>query len=56
MLFEDLKEFVALKMCANLNEVRFAINLYRQELTHGKIASFINHVQKVKITINFVFK
>ena len=35
-------------MCANLNQVTIAINLYRKELTREKIASFINRLQKVK--------
>ena len=55
MIFEDLKDFFALKMCANLNEVRIAINLYIQDLTREKISSLIKHLQKVKITIKMCF-
>ena len=55
MLFEDFKDFVALKMFASLNEVIIAINLQRQDLTREKIASLINHLQKVKKTIKMVF-
>ena len=45
MLFADMKHFISSKMWSNLDEVRHAIALYKQDLTIDKIASFIDHMK-----------
>jgi hypothetical protein len=42
-----MKHFISSKMCSNLDEVRHAIALYKQDLTTDKIASFIRHLHEV---------
>ena len=46
IIFSDLKSFIIKQMCANLDEFRAAIALYRMNLSNQKIASFIHHLHQ----------
>ena len=46
MMFSDMKSYINKQMCANIDEVRAAIALYRMNLSNQKIASFIHHLHQ----------
>ena len=49
LMFADLKNFIASKMCKNSHEVREAIRLYEHNLDLQKIGNYIGHLQRVNL-------
>ena len=55
-MFADLKNFIASKMCKNLNEVREAISLYERNIDLNKIRKYFPFVMRFDAKFFFFFQ